>query len=81
MRSPHMETTQNISDPAAWHRRLCHINEWLAVCGDLDTTRPEIGKAQLQAWIDEGITDIIAGARWFDLPQAWIDDLAAIEPA
>ena len=24
---------------------------------------------------------IIAGARWFDLPQAWIDDLAAIEPA
>ena len=24
---------------------------------------------------------IIAGARWFDLPQAWIDDLASIEPA
>jgi hypothetical protein len=21
---------------------------------------------------------IIAGARWFDLPQAWIDDLAAV---
>ena len=24
---------------------------------------------------------IIAGARWFDLPQAWIDDLAAREAA
>ena len=24
---------------------------------------------------------IIAGARWFDLPQAWIDDLTAIEAA
>ena len=24
---------------------------------------------------------IIAGARWFDLPQSWIDDLAAIEAA
>ena len=63
-----MKTTQNISDPAAWHRRLCHINDWLAVCGDLDTTRPEIGKAQLQAWIDEGITDII------DLRGEWSDE-------
>ena len=24
---------------------------------------------------------IIAGARWFDLPQAWIDDLTAREAA
>jgi hypothetical protein len=23
---------------------------------------------------------IIAGARWFDLPQTWLSDLAAIEP-
>lgn len=59
MRFTTMKTTQNISDPAAWHRRLCHINDWLAVCGDLDTTRPAIGEEQLQAWIDEGITDII----------------------
>ena len=63
-----MKTTQNISDPAAWHRRLCHINEWLAVSGDLDTARPDIAAAQLQTWIDEGITDII------DLRGEWSDE-------
>ena len=63
-----MKTTPNISDPAAWHRRLCHINDWLAVSGDLDTSRPEAAKAQLQAWLDEGITDII------DLRGEWSDE-------
>ena len=63
-----MKTTQNISDPAAWHRRLCHINDWLAVCGDLDTPRPVIAQQQLQVWVDEGITDII------DLRGEWSDE-------
>ena len=63
-----MNTSPTISDPAAWHRRLCHINEWLAVCGDLDTTRPELAQQQLQSWVDEGITDII------DLRGEWSDE-------
>ena len=62
-----MMATPSISDPSVWHRRVCHINEWLAVSGDLDTARPEIAAAQLQAWIDEGITDII------DLRGEWSD--------
>lgn len=62
-----MNTTPSLSDPAAWHRRVCHLNDWLAVSGDLDTSRPELAKAQLQSWIDEGITDII------DLRGEWSD--------
>jgi dual specificity phosphatase 3 len=63
----HMTTTRSISNPAAWHRRICHINNWLAVSGDLDTAHPEVAKAQLQRWIAEGITDII------DLRGEWSD--------
>jgi len=63
-----MKTQPSLSDPAAWHRYLCHINSWLAVCGDLDTINPELGEAQLRSWIDEGVTDII------DLRGEWSDE-------
>ena len=62
VRSPAMSTFIGISDPASWHRRLCIVNDWLGLCGDL----PTIGRGdetdalrQLEQWIDAGITDII----------------------
>ena len=63
-----MNTTSTISDPAAWHRVLCHLTEWLALSGDLDTQNPEAAVAQLRHWESEGITHII------DLRDEWSDE-------
>jgi dual specificity phosphatase 3 len=54
-------------DPLDWHRRLCVVNPWLIVSGDLDTSNPAVGLLQLQEWIDAGITDIV------DLRGEWHD--------
>ena len=54
-------------DPAVWHRRLCIVNDWLAVSGDLDTDQPAEGRRQLRSWVDGGVTDIL------DLRDEWED--------
>lgn len=54
-----MRTNNEISNPAAWHRRLCQVNDWLFVSGDLDTFRPQNGLIQLGEWVENGVTDII----------------------
>jgi hypothetical protein len=54
-----MRLDNSISNPAAWHRRLCEVTDWLFLSGDLDTFRPEIGIRQLNEWVNAGITDII----------------------
>lgn len=54
-------------DPAHWWRTPCEVLPWLFVCGDLDTGRPEAGRAQLAAWHRLGITDIIdVRVEWND---------------
>jgi len=60
--------TPTISDPAAWHRRLCFVNDWIALSGDLDTMNPDLAIAQLAAWDAAGITDII------DVRDEWSDE-------
>lgn len=43
---------------AQWHRTLCWATPWLAVSGDLSPRRNE-AIAQLQAWVEAGVTDIV----------------------
>lgn len=63
-----MTMAEQVSHPASWHRRLCELNEWLALSGDLATTNHDEGRVQLQQWVDAGITDII------DLREEWSDE-------
>jgi hypothetical protein len=60
------ETTQ-LMDPLDWHRRLCAVNPWLIVSGDLETNNQAAALLQLQEWLDVGITDIV------DLRGEWND--------
>lgn len=46
-------------DPAQMWRSICWVTERLALSGDLESYSRQRGQAQLQAWIDAGITDII----------------------
>jgi len=46
-------------NPAHMWRTICWVNERMALSGDLDVYSPERGLAQLQQWVDAGITDII----------------------
>lgn len=57
----------DVAEPASWHRRLCWVNEWLAVSGDLPAEEPDEAKALLRSWVDEGVTDIL------DLRDEWED--------
>ena len=64
-------TTNLISDPAAWHRRLCRVHSGLIVIGDLPADR---GGAidLLHEWVGAGVTDIV------DVRDEWSDqDLVA----
>lgn len=58
-----------VDDPGAWHRRLCRVNDWLAVCGDLPTDKhdPFYAIDQLREWELAGVTDII------DVREEWND--------
>lgn len=51
--------TQRTLDPAQMWRSICWVTEQIALSGDLETQRPAQGLAQLRAWVDAGITDII----------------------
>ena len=46
-------------DPAGLWRSICWVTDRLALSGDLETEWPSRGNAQLQSWVDAGITDII----------------------
>jgi hypothetical protein len=46
-------------DPAGLWRSVCWVNERIALSGDLETEWPSRGLAQLEAWVEAGITDII----------------------
>jgi len=46
-------------DPAGLWRSICWVTDRLALSGDLQTEWPSRGNAQLQSWVDAGITDII----------------------
>lgn len=67
MRSLCMNETITPPDPLDWHRRLCAVNPWLIVSGDLETNNQTAAVLQLQEWIDAGITDIV------DLRGEWND--------
>lgn len=54
-------------DPSYWHRRLCPINDWLYLCGDLPAD-PASAVRQLREWTDAGITDIL------DVRIEWNDE-------
>jgi hypothetical protein len=57
-----------ISNPAAWHRRICIVHGRLVVTGDLDSERTP-ALAQLGEWIDAGVTDIVdVRGEWSDEP-------------
>jgi protein-tyrosine phosphatase len=63
------DRTQQVrpADPQSWWRVPCQVSERVFVSGDLDTFRPERAAAQLQEWLDLGITDII------DVRDEWSD--------
>ncbi|CAB4789839.1 MAG: hypothetical protein F2873_06815 [Actinobacteria bacterium] len=48
-----------VLDPAGMWRSICWVTDRVALSGDLNTEWPSRGNAQLQAWVDAGITDII----------------------
>ncbi|MEI7992940.1 MAG: hypothetical protein WCH93_11000 [Actinomycetota bacterium] len=48
-----------VLDPAGMWRSICWVTDRLALSGDLNTEWPSRGNAQLQSWVDAGITDII----------------------
>ena len=54
----HLPPTNPILDPARWWRRLCWIDQRIALCGDLP--EPDVAaRAQLEQWIAEGVTVIV----------------------
>jgi hypothetical protein len=57
--TPDNNTSDNTHDPADLWRSICWVTDRLALSGDLETEWPSRGNAQLQAWVDAGITDII----------------------
>ena len=46
------------SNAAAWWRRLCPVTPQLLLCGDLHP-HPRQGGAQLQEWVEAGVTHIL----------------------
>jgi len=57
--SKRAQRSERTVDPAQMWRSICWVTERLALSGDLETHSPERGRAQLQSWLDAGITDII----------------------
>lgn len=67
-----MTTREQMDEYAAWHRRLCELNDWLVVSGDLHHNR-DVAAKQLVEWRDAGITDIM------DLRLEWSDERTVAE--
>jgi dual specificity phosphatase 3 len=65
------------ANPQGWWRVPCQVTDRVYISGDLDTFRPERGAAQLQEWLELGVTDII------DVRNEWNDAtyVAKLAPA
>lgn len=57
-----------------WHRRLCPINEWLVLSGDLHHFAAQARK-QVAQWKELGITDVV------DVREEWTDEELVAELA
>lgn len=57
-----------------WHRRLCPINDWLVLSGDLHQIYGQAQK-QVEQWKELGITDVV------DVREEWTDQRLVAELA
>lgn len=54
--------------PQEWWRTPCQVTDRVFISGDLDTSNVERGQAQLEEWVNLGVTDII------DVRDEWSDE-------